>query len=333
MLFYSPSSLSLSSLQKRVYNNKTLKFSYIISLIYSKRLHCKLDPNQYVPLKFEFLSRAIGARYTKRVKDALIRAKIIESDRKYVIGEKCIGYRFTEKYRNDRFIERNIENVPKNMKKMGMKIDLDNDEQVYLLENLKKTTIISEAYNFVLSLGLNRLQEDKYLQCIYAIINKHWFFSYDPKTGRVFNNITSLPKLLRPFLRLNGQPIYEYDIHNSQPLFMVQLYKYNCEEKKRFQKLVLSGQFYEFLNEQAQKIYKDRGKLKRGFYRQIAFGTVFGLKYGIAAAFQRNFPILFAEIEKMKLKDYKSLAEKLQTFEANIIIKQVVKQARLNNIP
>ena len=114
---------------------------------------------------------------------------------------------------------------------------------------------------------------------------------------------------------------------------MVQLYKYNCEEKKRFQKLVLSGQFYEFLNEQAQKIYKDRGKLKRGFYRQIAFGTVFGLKYGIAAAFQRNFPILFAEIEKMKLKDYKSLAEKLQTFEANIIIKQVVKQARLNNIP
>ena len=136
MLFYSP-----SSLQERVYNNKTLKFSYIISLLYSKRLHCKLDPNQFVPLKFEFLARAIGARYTKRVKDTLIQAKIIESDRKYVIGEKCIGYRFTEKYRNDRFIERNIENVPENMKKMGMKIDLDNDEQVYLLENLKKTII------------------------------------------------------------------------------------------------------------------------------------------------------------------------------------------------
>jgi hypothetical protein len=83
--------------------------------------------------------------------------------------------------------------------------------------------------------------------------------------------------------------------------------------------LVQSGQFYDFLMEEARIPAEARSAFKERF-----FGRVFFCKNDPvteeAQAFGRVFPNVYSVIRNLKVDDYKSLATKLQRRESSIII-------------
>lgn len=54
--------------------------------------------------------------------------------------------------------------------------------------------------------------------CLERLVDQEWFFKQD-RFGRVHHNITCLKRELRACLRVDGSPLVELDISNSQPLF------------------------------------------------------------------------------------------------------------------
>ena len=62
-----------------------------------------------------------------------------------------------------------------------------------------------------------------YRESVEAVRNGEWWMDSDPKTGRLFSNLTNLKRELRGHLRVEGQGLVEIDIKNSQPTFLALL--------------------------------------------------------------------------------------------------------------
>lgn len=73
-------------------------------------------------------------------------------------------------------------------------------------------------------------------------------------SGRVYTTLTNLPRIYRPFLRLNGKPLIGFDIANSQPLIASIMFKMYSEKSYgtiksdvyEYQEACEKGLFYEY---------------------------------------------------------------------------------------
>jgi hypothetical protein len=177
-----------------------------------------------------------------------------------------------------------------------------------------------------------RYKIDYYTMCVTFIDElQHFFLEVDPITGRVFTNLTSLPRELRPYLRYEGKSLVEIDISNAQPLLLIGDYPKDEPERADFCKVVESGTFYEELDKPLKKPFgmQKRDLLKKAVYIQIFFGRIYrndkGEKIGlIAKAFAQQFPALDKIIDGIKENDYRALSRILQTREAKIMISRVI---------
>jgi hypothetical protein len=178
-------------------------------------------------------------------------------------------------------------------------------------------------------------EEDYYFRSVEFIRKRDWNFSFDEKTGRVFNNITNFPSILRPYILLDGQPIVEIDVANCQPLLLLTLYD-DEPERQAYQDAVQGGKFYEMLNQKLEKPYPKelRDDLKKAVFTGIFFGKVYPNPPKIALAFEKLFPVLSQKIVAVKRLDHTQLAILLQRTEADLIIGNVVGLiARHSRIP
>ena len=158
---------------------------------------------------------------------------------------------------------------------------------------------------------------------VQKIADHQWWFKWDHKTGRVFNNITSLPKVLRPYACLCGDPCVEIDVANSQPFLLASLYPAASAEKTRYVEIVCGGSFYETVGAAAgidwQQGSKGRAWLKEQVFTQVLFGRP--LHYlPLWKGFCRIFPELGALILAEKMDDHAKLALRLQRAEASIML-------------
>ena len=209
------------------------------------------------------------------------------------------------------------------------------------MENLKRVTIHGDAVallqrcHFHTCHENDHYQEDYYHRSVERIQNRDWFSVPDKNTGRLFNNVTNLPRLLRPFLRLDGKPLVEIDVANCQPLLLISFYE-GEPERERFKEAVESGQFYEMLNAGLEKPYgaDKRDKLKEKVYSQIFFDRKRENPSKLCKAFGGLFPVLYGKIEAIKHTDYRKVALRLQSAEAGIMLGRVVRHiAETSQIP
>ncbi|GEO11123.1 hypothetical protein [Segetibacter aerophilus] len=159
------------------------------------------------------------------------------------------------------------------------------------------------------------------------------------KTKRLFHTFCNLKRCYRKFILLDGRPLLETDISNSQPTFSVALINSYLKEKKPqlygkhdmrvYEKHCREGNFYEVIAGKAGVDITDgeqRDQFKEDFYKQIFFAVNSGRSTPIMEAFTQLFPTAARAISGLKKGNYKRFALELQGLEAELMVYTVYKQ-------
>lgn len=243
---YIPENLDLEMILKENppdFDYKIDHFIHIINLLtelpaYDKTL---LDGQGFVPLNAKRLQGHIH-NYKDYIR-YLMDTGVLESDRQFFVGEKSIGYRFTEKYR---IINKEVQ-VDKSMYNHKYKKSTRVDSKClypilakYFNEDLiidvqAAEEFIKKKYRMDTIAG----NKNTYLKYNAAMLNirniedHQYYFKVDETSGRLHTNLTNLPKMIRNFITYQGIPLVSVDISNSQPLLSTLLLDRKFFEKNR----------------------------------------------------------------------------------------------------
>lgn len=212
----------------------------------------------------------------------LIDLNIIQRSGFPVKGQSSYQYNFTPEYlskyislplRNAKLILR-IEQARTKYIKVAAKSIRSRSEQT---KYLKQLTIAPEYNEYIKSHYFPETDQlNSVVRSATRIINSDIFYSIDSTSGRFHSNITNMAKGLRPFLRINGEPLVNLDIKNSQPFLstilltdpgkisymtkipafalLLQTLKVSLsQDVKKYISLVASGQLYEYLMSEFSK--------------------------------------------------------------------------------
>lgn len=206
----------------------------------------------------------------------LIKLQIIQRVGNAIKGKTSYQYSFTPEYFSE-FITLALKN-----QKLVLRIRKAHEQKNKTVSNsirgyseqvkyLKHLTIEEGFIDFINASYIT--ETDKYnsvLASATRIVNNDIFYSVDSTAGRFHSNVTNCAKSLRPFLRINGEPLVNIDIKNSQPFlsililmnpakvafltknnaFSMLLQTLKVPQKQdviRYISLVVNGLFYEYL--------------------------------------------------------------------------------------
>lgn len=241
-----------------IINNHIDGLIYFINLITKNNYNeLKFNENGYRRLQEELLTNIIGKgddrkrviNIIKVLKDENIIEQITHRKGKY-----ARGYRLTDKYNTGVYKEVNLsKRIQGNLLKFyqtknaqsTINNEVQNDKDQFFLDaQFKKNNLTVEyetAIKFIKKLGLillektlkisNQKNRDFTLESLLHyfgrmdnilidLVNKQYHSSISDSNHRYNSNLTSLPKILRPFLRINDEKIGEVDISSSQPYIL-----------------------------------------------------------------------------------------------------------------
>lgn len=213
----------------------------------------------------DILSNGFRSIYSKKLQSGvhdykeyinyLIANKIIEVDYQYIVGEKCRGYKFSERY-NTEFEEvalalkpyrrrRHIKNLPLSeirslsdhayVTKWINDISIDFVGAELYLDKLKSST--SGDLHILKSYNSGKISISK-------IQHKEFYYQIDNTSNRLHTNLTNLGSSLRRYLRYQGKTLVSHDIRNSQLYFVTVLLSptfYQANSKFSIYKLKLKS--------------------------------------------------------------------------------------------
>lgn len=260
--FHVPANFSSYDLVSNLYKradkrmNMADAMNYIVSLCIpdylSKDRYEELQETGYVSLNAMVLKSILGTSYKEAINLA-IQIGVIETNNRYITGQKSKGYRLTPTYVG------NIVKVTVQSKGIKRRIQAHRNkiskEQLQRKSDLKHVlkwidssfiSIDTQAAHYFIERGLyekrklidSQLKNDKMIQneaklrLIYriqhqimsskALVEGHLGSIVD-STGRLHTNITGMKRELRSFLRLNGNPLASVDVKAAQPYFFLAL--------------------------------------------------------------------------------------------------------------
>ncbi|MCF8260350.1 MAG: hypothetical protein K9J12_06220 [Melioribacteraceae bacterium] len=221
------------------------KYYYILNNLFERSNFVKsYEEDDFLPLNSEILKRILGGRYKEYVKELLLEG-YLETDNRYICGEKSMGYRLSERYlaskmKRDILVDKKIIEKVWNFREEKIQEAIQNINHEFVYNNLQKLEIHhSNALNDInsqLEKGLITLNSYNFQKLsIEKIAEKNIHFSLGKKSGRIFHNVSSLKKTLRQYLHFSSNHLVEIDIKNSQPiLFASLLDKYcNCDNNNQ----------------------------------------------------------------------------------------------------
>jgi len=193
------------------------------------------------------------------------------------------------------------------------------------------------------------------------IINHDWFYTRDETSGRYHSNVTNSNRLLRPYLRVNGEPLCNLDVKNCQPylsiilltnpgkvswltknpsfaMLLQTLEVSNNVDIMKYVNLVISGKLYEYLMAEFKKegIELTRDKTKKQMLR-ILFARNNPPKNELNRKCRNVFKKCFPTVHKIfskargsdkgdKFTSYKRFAILLQSIESHLILDKILKR-------
>lgn len=278
------------------------------------------------------LAKIVGAEDARHVLKILRHAGFIEPDGKYIPGVRCQGWRLTAfaaglpvesvelpSQLQERLAARGAERLAfalnyhpahRNVWRALHRVSLHPDHRECGPADCE------DADTYARRLGHWR-------HSVRLIEEKSWLFCCDKTAGRLHHNVSGLPRELRGYLLLDGEPCAETDIACCQPLLMHRLYPAGSTEAARFAELVSGGKFYEALAEASGEKWGDRQELKRRIYAQVLYDRV-RPEALLWQAFVRLFPELAATIAALKEGGHWKLAVANQKAEADIVVRTVI---------
>jgi hypothetical protein len=320
-ILYLPSDLDLENLLRErkltdwLSSTRYDKLRFIVHCIYwfsllNKSNDTDSEEYPYVQLKFSYLKRLLGTSYARSALDVLLSLNVIETDGRYAIGSKSIGYRLTPAFRGKIRGEK--------VKSRSLCARIIREEKLRRLTKslaaaIEPSSKLPPVYEWIES-NVSRLSYpdlpegflaeftgrayNQRLLCIEAVQRQESFFTVDKKVGRCFSIVTSTPSELRAKLLLDGEPTSEVDIASAQPLLAATLYPHDCPEKERYLSCIGSD-FYATLNQWAGNPYGSRKEAKTACYEQIFFGGVYP-DAPLWKIFREAFPWLAQHIVTVK---------------------------------
>jgi hypothetical protein len=205
--------------------------NYFLHLIVTAQLLWEADEDGYVRLKQEYLRRVIPKLMFHELVLWAQQNLIIRWDRNFEIGAKSMGYKLTDAYMTAGF--HRVPCVSANVAAKVLKLRQTlfyTDVKLPVLKHLRmwysRLTVDTEAAretvlndpDLALSAPLHMATIDM-LDAIAVTPLDRLEFSVCTK-GRVHTIATRLAKPLRQHLRINGEPLVNADIANSQPLLL-----------------------------------------------------------------------------------------------------------------
>ena len=194
--------------------------------------------------------------------------------------------------------------------------------------NLQFITIEKEEAIDYLKIQYPNQNESKYFKNYMSILNIEEKNSYliSDEYGRIHTFFTVLKKEIRSqFLRIEGEPIREVDIKNSQAVFLLYVLSKNLD-KRIVQKELALFQDDVFGNKLYNKMAAYYGII-RDDAKPIFYKFLFGHTNGKDEAFDKFYPTIrkFIRRYKVQVGNYKLLSHELQKLEGNFIFNGICK--------
>jgi len=155
------------------------------------------------------------------------------------------------------------------------------------------------------------------------------------KSGRFFSRLTSLPKILRPFLSINGKPLIEIDISNCQCLifsmYLRELYTITGEavpvDVATFISESENGVFYRNVQQLLDgDLMVAPSEFKISFFAKVFFSNG-NRNYQWIKDFSVYYPHVYQHIAEYKRDNgYKALPTDLQYLESDIMLNHISKR-------
>jgi hypothetical protein len=293
------------------------KLLYILTLINNVRSSNKdLVFESYSQLNSTLLQNWVQ-NYKEYLNYLINDLKIIESDNRFVVGEKSKGFRFVDKYQtmikpypvNDFIIRKKMKieynKANLSVKKLnyltkwfdnGLEINFSKCyeflKQEYDLKMkypyLRDFDIVKEKYKIPIN------QFNRNLIAVNNIDNNCYFLKRDDNVLRFHSNLTNMSSVLRNAITYKGEKLYSIDVKNSQPYLSVALFDKEFwikslinTNKLTIHKLYNSYLYYIMLVETSESLVDKDFNLyvdlvKRGtFYEYLAkeYKSKLGLEY------------------------------------------------------
>lgn len=233
---------------------------YFLHLIFRQRIFKKRHRDDFVPLKQAYLKQQMDQLQVKPIIDRLIIAGVVECDGTFICGKKSLGYRLRQDLRSaehERYTlsDNRLLRRLKRWHEKGQDIAPSVPVHVGLKERFDLLTVDSsaalrdvEAYyqsTWTALKGIRsatrkrtkaRDKRNAERHAIDAWVNGNCFFHIDD-FGRIHTNLANLSSRLRKYVSLQGEPLYEIDLCNSQPLILACLMiRFYQNDKKSFSK-------------------------------------------------------------------------------------------------
>lgn len=302
--------------------------------------------HKFIPIS-SVKARKINRNYRASY-DKLLNYNLIECDNNFKIGEYYNGYRINPVIRESKDVKWKAVQITNRTLLRNLK---RNKEEMWL----KAPQYLKDYYNKcllniyiddpealrqeILNLNEADIEPGKNLEHVKScalynlekIINQDYYFVIDEKSGRVFTNVTNVPKFFRKHLvDQHGNHFTEIDLSNSQLLMLcILMFNNNRPIDAEFSKNVLSGTLYNYL---AEVMNKDRDWVKHNvlvmfFLEQWRINRQ---KIEIARWFRHEFPFVFDFIKEFKTvmgrKGHIDFAITLQKMESDMMIGTILPQ-------
>ena len=334
----------------------------IFALLYRTLRYQKKFKGGYVSFPFASLRRILGsADRASRAMTILRACRVFIPDEKWrcrsMMGgqlrkdartSKAMGYKFAAWAEDCGVTVRPLQTIyaDRLRKEWGTKRKHveTNEANRAIYRTLRKTALDPTVLDEVMAPNGGPMQfKDVYaLLAVADIARRDWFFSSDEKTGRVFHNIANLPSRLRKHVLIDGRRTVEIDIASSQIVLAIAR-AYGPEpsvEKDRLLQLAFSRQFYPAACEWAGLTGLSYDEQKEAVFSGLIFAQEWPDKAMVAGFWKHAYKLAkYAEelraadapLRRQKIKA-NSLANGLQTLEADIMIKAVTRELRAAGI-
>ena len=320
------------------FKEKKLKSAYVIDLVHTLILKYYFKKENLFHLSSLILKDKYGYLYNYYI-EWMTQNNILELVYNYQKGKNTRVYKL-----HDVIISGKI-NRYKNFDKVLLKkyksaiSDVESEKQSSnkILPEIK-SKLINDLYSVEIQYEKSIYFLDSTLQDIdiynrnkYSVecIKQNQLFYHFDDFGRFHTNFTILKSFIRKnCLKIDGDETIEFDIKNSQPLFLNLII--NQEENvieqnelELFRLLTIKGLFYDYLIENSN--IKEKKTIKECIYK-VFFGKNSNNKCD--KFFKKFFPSIYDFIKeyKNKNKNYKILAHRLQYLESNLIFNKIVKE-------
>jgi hypothetical protein len=310
---------------------------------------------EFVNVSRQTMERFIHPKDATDARDALVDAGVLICDGEFVQRQhdplrrgKSLGYRIADAHLGPlRRVEIDKKSLAR--KVLASRVSFEGKPTppeviagtVYghLLDNLRRLKIDTEhAYEVIDEVAERRVrklsQADRrriitgytaYLNRATADTIAHGDLEFEVcRFGRIHTNVTRLLTEARECLSIDGKPLVEIDVKNSQPVFLALLMMENAEptpDIRRFVDLTMSGRLYDHLMSELGQI--DRAAFKQSFFANVLYGDPwawYARESQLTRLFQRQFPGVYKFIIDQKRGNYARLAQEMQRRESDLMI-------------